>query len=198
MAREARSRYTPSIMRVDSTRKFLAKAAFILGILFTVSGGGVLFAVASGGSGGAALISSGFVAAGVFCAVLAARLHGRSRYMFAASFMILAGLYLLLSASGVIAFPFLRSWPVLSVFTGLSLIPAGYHRYRSFRSRYVVPALAFTILGAVLLVFSFRLVPFSFRRFILDWWPLLLVLSGVLLTLVSLGSRDSGAGGAGS
>lgn len=198
MAREARSHYNPNIMRIDSSRRLLAKASFFLGILFTVSGGGVLFAVASGSSGFAALIASGFVAVGVFCAVLAARLHDRSRYMFAASFMIQSGLYLLLSVSGVIAVPLLRSWPVLSIFTGLSLIPAGYQRYRAFRSRYVVPALAFAILGSVLLVFSFRLVPFSFRRFILDWWPVLLMLSGVLLTLVSLGSRDSGSGGAGS
>jgi hypothetical protein len=42
------------------------------------------------------------------------------------------------------------------------------------------------------MVFSFRVVPFSFRRFVIDWWPLLVVLAGLILVLLSLGTKHSG------
>jgi hypothetical protein len=38
-------------------------------------------------------------------------------------------------------------------------------------------------------VFSLDLVSFSFRQFILNWWPLLVVLAGLILGLVSLGTK---------
>jgi cell division protein FtsW (lipid II flippase) len=75
----------------------------------------------------------------------------------------------------------------------MALIPAGWHHYGAFRSRYVVPAVAFVALGSALMIFSFRMVPFSFTRFVLDWWPLLVVLAGLTLVLVSLGTKN-GAG----
>jgi hypothetical protein len=78
----------------------------------------------------------------------------------------------------------------------LSLIPAGWHRYGKATARFVVPSLAFVALGAVFLIFSFDLVPFSFKRFFLAWWPLLLVFAGIILTLVSFvaggSSEESG------
>jgi hypothetical protein len=53
----------------------------------------------------------------------------------------------------------------------------------------VVPSLAFVILGSVLLIFSFNIVPFSFSHFMIRWWPLLVVLTGLMLVLISLGTK---------
>jgi hypothetical protein len=38
-------------------------------------------------------------------------------------------------------------------------------------------------------------VSFSFAQFILNWWPLLIVLAGMLLTLISLGTKNNDAAG---
>jgi hypothetical protein len=75
------------------------------------------------------------------------------------------------------------------VFSGLALFPAGWHRYGAFRSHYVVPSLAFVMLGSVLLIFSFNMVPFSFAHFMLNWWPLIVVLAGLILVLIALSTK---------
>jgi hypothetical protein len=33
------------------------------------------------------------------------------------------------------------------------------------------------------------MVSFSFKQFMLNWWPLLLVLAGLILVLISLGTK---------
>ena len=101
----------------------------------------------------------------------------------------MAGVFLFLSALGIIPLPFSRAWPLLSVFSGLALLPVGWRRYGGFRPSYFVSSCAFVVLGCALLVFSLRMVPFSFKDFIQAWWPLLLVLGGLTLALISLGSK---------
>lgn len=129
------------------------------------------------------------VVAGAFCAVFAIRLSKRSSYLFFASLFFMAGVFLFLSSLGIIALPLSRSWPLLSVFSGLALLPVGWRRYGGFNTRYFVSSCAFVALGCVLLVFSLRMVPFSFRSFIYTWWPLLFILGGITLVLSSMASR---------
>jgi hypothetical protein len=78
---------------------------------------------------------------------------------------------------------------LLSVFSGLALLPVGWRRHGGFRLRYLVSSCAFVILGCVLLVFSLKLIPFSFKTFIQTWWPLLFMLGGLTLVLISLSAQ---------
>jgi hypothetical protein len=103
----------------------------------------------------------------------------------------LVGFFLFLSALRIIPVAFSKAWPLISVFSGLALFPAGWHRYGTLRSRYVVPSIAFVLLGCVLLIFSFGIVPFSFSQFIIQWWPLLVVLTGLILVLISLSTNHT-------
>jgi hypothetical protein len=133
-----------------------------------------------------------FVMAGIMCAVFAVRLNKRSTYLFFAAFFLMLGFYLFLSAMGIIPIDiFYQSWPLFAVFAGLALLPAGWRHYGAFRSRFVVPSAAFVVLGCLLLIFSFDIVTFSFKQFILNWWPLLLVLAGLLLVLLSIGAKNN-------
>jgi peptidoglycan/LPS O-acetylase OafA/YrhL len=90
----------------------------------------------------------------------------------------------------IIPFSLAELWPLFSIFAGISLFIAGWRSYRTLRPRYVVPSIAFSFLGCILLMFSFDVVPFSFSQFILNWWPLLLVLAGLVLVLASLGTKS--------
>lgn len=130
-----------------------------------------------------------FVIIGSGCAFLAVKLNKRSSYLFLATFFLLVGFFLFLSALKIMPLIVTKWWPVLSVFAGLALIPAGWHRYGMVRPRYVVPSTVFVILGCILLIFSLDIVSFSFKQFMLDWWPLLLVLAGLILVLISLGTK---------
>jgi hypothetical protein len=128
---------------------------------------------------------------GVVSAVLAVRLNKRSIYLFFACFFMLLGFFLILAALKILPFGFRQGWPLLAVFAGLALLPAGWHRFGRARVRYMVPAGAFIILGAALLVFSMDIIEFSFRLFMLHWWPFLVVLTGLILLLIALGTRKS-------
>jgi len=156
-----------------------------------VLGVGFLLGVPEGTSRASIFIAFLLVAAGAFCAAFAVKLNKRPAYLFFAALFMMTGFFLFLSALGVIDLPIARTWPLLSVFSGLALIPMGWRRYGSLRMRYIVSSAAFVILGGALLAFSLQIIPFSFRQFVYNWWPLLLVFGGLNLALISLGSRRS-------
>jgi hypothetical protein len=135
------------------------------------------------------LLSFSFIAGGAVCAVLAIRMHRRAFYLFCACFFIQIGLFVFLMSLNIIDLPIQRMWPVLSILAGLALVPAGWHRYGAFKTRYIVPAAVFIALGAFLMIFALKVVPVSFSQFIIRWWPLIIILAGLLLLLMSLSSN---------
>jgi hypothetical protein len=154
-------------------------------------GSGFLLGSLAGISRISVLVSFLFVIFGTLCAVLAIQLNKRAVYLFFATFFFLVGFFFFLSALHILPVTFSQSWPLLSVFSGIALFPAGWRRFGAFRIAYVVPSIAFVFLGSALMVFSLDLVTFSFRQFMLNWWPLIIVLGGLVLVLVSLGTKSN-------
>jgi hypothetical protein len=181
-------------MDSNTAHKIIARLVFIIGLLLMFLGTAFLLGTLEGTSGFFVLGAFFFVIIGALFAFFAIKLNKRSTYLFFATFFLMVGLFLFLSALHIIPIAFSQDWPLLSVFAGLALFPSGWHRYGSFRSRYAVPSILFVVLGCVLLIFSFDIVSFSFAQFILNWWPLLIVLAGMLLTLISLGTKNNAAG----
>ena len=173
------------------SRRSAAGIAFFIGLFLMILGTGFLLGSLENASLFTVNISFVLVLAGVLFTALAIKLKKRSTYLFFGAFFLMAGFFLFLSALGIAPLPVSQSWPLLSVFSGLALLPVGWRRYGGFHTRYFVPSCAFIILGCVLLVFSLQVVTYSFRQFILSWWPLLFVLGGITLVLSSLGSRRS-------
>jgi hypothetical protein len=174
---------------MNLTRRIIARIVYVVGLLLMILGTAFLLGTMTDISRISVLGAFAFVIIGVLCAVLAIKLNKRSLYLFCAAFFLLMGLFLFLSALRIIPITLEQGWPLLSVFAGLALVPAGWRYYLAFRSRYLVPSVAFVVLGCVLLVFSFKIVNFSFKQFMLNWWPLLLVLAGIILVLLSLSSN---------
>ena len=175
---------------MHKNRRFAAHIVFIAGLFFMILGIAFLLGTMTGISRLSVLWSFLCLIIGALCAVLAIKLNKRTVYLFFASFLLLIGSFLFLSSLQIIPFTLAEGWPLLSVFAGLALLPAGWRHYRAIRTRYLIPSLAFVILGCILLVFSFKVAPFSFKRFIINWWPLLFVVSGIILILLSLGSGE--------
>jgi hypothetical protein len=172
-------------------RRLVARFVFIIGFLLMFLGSGFLLGTLAGISRVSILTSFLFVIAGSLFAALAIKLNKRVIYLFFATFLLLMGFFLFLSALHIVPIPFSKSWPLLSIFCGIALFPAGWRRFGSLKMAYVVPSIAFVFLGAALLIFSLDLVAFSFRQFMLNWWPLLIVLAGLVLVLVSLGTKSN-------
>jgi len=176
-------------------RRIAAHIVFIAGLCFMILGITFLLGTMTGISRLSVLWSFLFVIIGALFAVFAIKLNKRPMYLFFASFFILIGCFLFLSALKIIPFTLAQGWPLLSVFAGLALLPAGWRHYRTVSYRYLIPAVAFAALGCILLFFSFKVAPFSFKRFIITWWPLVLVVTGIILVLLSLSSKEKAGNG---
>jgi hypothetical protein len=176
---------------MDKVRRIAARLVFIIGLCLACVGIAFLLGTMSGISQRAVFWSFLFVIIGVLCAALAMKQYNQTINIFFAAFFILIGLVLFLTALKIVPLTISRLWPLLSVFAGLSLLPAGWRHYHAFRYSYIIPSVVFVVLGCVLLIFSLKIVAFSFKEFIINWWPLLLLLTGIILVLLSLGSTQN-------
>jgi hypothetical protein len=140
------------------------------------------------------LFSVLFLIIGALLSVLAIKkIARRPVYPFFAVFFLLVGAFLLLSHFEIIPIGLARGWPFLSVFAGIALFPAGWRHFQAIRIKFLIPALVFILLGFALLPFSFKLVDFKFKRFMINWWPLLLLIAVALLVFLSVRKRPKDA-----
>jgi hypothetical protein len=179
-------------MRHFVTRRGAARFVFIIGFLFMFLGSGFLIGSLMQISRTSILLSFLLIILGISCAAFAIRISWRSLYLFYAALFLQAGLFLFLYTLRIIPIRLSQAWPLLSVFAGIALFPAGWHRYGAFKANYIVPSVTFIVLGSVLMVFALKLVSFSLAQFVRNWWPLLMVLAGLILVLGSVGTKHPG------
>jgi hypothetical protein len=177
-------------MRRGYFRRLAARFAFYAGLLLMAFGSAFLFGAAEGGSQFSIFLSFICVVIGCFFTGLAVSLNKKGLYLFFAALFLMTGLYLFLSALRIIQAPVRQTWPLISIFVGLALLPAGWRRCGGFgirfSVRFLVPAVVFGVLGCILLLSSFDIVDFSFSRFVRTWWPLFIVLGGLIAVLTAL------------
>lgn len=106
-------------------------------------------------------------------------------------FLILAGLFilqlgflLLLVDLRVIPYTMRQAWPILVSAAGISLVPAGLYRLKRMRSIYLFPAILLILLGVFFSLFSFRILHVSLSLFMHQWWPALMVVTGLVLVVL--------------
>lgn len=99
-------------------------------------------------------------------------LKNRARFYFAATFLILTGCLLLVLDVYPYSIPLPVIWPLLMLIIALSFISSGFLRYRKVHAIYIVPAVAFSILGFIFLLFTTKVITVSFISVALWWFPL--------------------------
>jgi hypothetical protein len=171
------------------TRRFATRTVFYVGLLLMLLGTVFLLDALIGISRFSLISSCLFLIIGGLFMVIATKISKNPVCLFLALFFLLMGLFFFFSGLRVIPLRFSQSWPLFSIFAGLALVPAGWRHFKAIRIRYFIPALAFILLGFLLLPFSFRLVSFSLKRFVIDWWPLFMVLIGLILVILSVGTN---------
>jgi hypothetical protein len=176
-------------MNSKNKRKLAARVIFIAGISFMILGITFLLGSLEHASQISVFMAFILLVAGGFCAALAIKLNKRSVYLFFASLFMMAGIFLFLTALGIVSLPISRAWPLLSVFSGLALLPVGWRSHGRIHPRYLVSSCTFVVLGSLLMVFSLRLIPFSFMSFVHSWWPMLLLLGGFTLVLITISAK---------
>jgi hypothetical protein len=176
-------------MQNKMKRKFFARVSFRIGVVLLILGS--VFLLSSFASKTHLQIVGSFLLMliGGFCILLAIKLKRQSVYLFFAAFFILLGLFLLFKVAGIVQLTLKQSWPLLSVFAGVALLPAGKYRYGTIRRIYIIPSIALSALGGFLMIFSLKLTNFSFREFVLNWCPAIIIMAGVILILLSFSAN---------
>jgi hypothetical protein len=164
---------------------------FCIGIVFSLLGSVLTLINLAEGARQRVISAFLLLIIGGFCVFLALKLRRRPLYLFFAAFFTFVILFLLLKATGISSLTLKQSWPLLSVFAGLALLPAGRRRYGAVRRIYLFPAIALVVLGGFLMLFSLRITNFSFKQFVLGWGPVIIVVSGIMLILLSsIGGKE--------
>ncbi len=102
-------------------------------------------------------------------------------------FIFLSGILLLLCL--MLDWLFSEAWPLSMIVVGLDCLITGLWHFRRIKAAYFAPALGFIFLGGFFSLFSFHLIKTSLSAFIAQWWPALIILSGITLLCVYCVSR---------
>lgn len=158
----------------------------IIGAVFLVFGASLLLRTTGYVEGTFALWPLALVLFGMY---LLYRVYFRNGYesnVFSGLFLILAGAFLLLSNTGLFDAEFRHIWPLFMLFAGISLFFYGLKKEGTAKMRMLIPSASIIILSLVFMLFSLRIVSMSFRRFVIMWWPALLVFAGAVLVVLDL------------
>jgi hypothetical protein len=121
------------------------------------------------------VLSAVCFASAAFIWFAAFQMLNRARFSFAATFLTLTGVFLLLVDIRSITLSLRLIWPIIMFFVGISFFVAGLFRYRRLHAVFMAPAVVFCALGLVFLLFSTHFLQFSFIPAFLWWFPFLLL-----------------------
>ena len=76
---------------------------------------------------------------------------------------------------------FREHWPILVITFGVTLLPVGRIHYKKFRTAYVFPSAAMTVLGAFFFLFKLKIIKVPMRVFLGKSMPIFLVFCGAFL-----------------
>ena len=102
-------------------------------------------------------------------------------YIFIGLSSTMLGVLKLLLEAQILPYKSSQIWPIAIIIFGISLMPAGIYNFKRLRSIYLFPAITMILLGVFFMLFSLDIVKMSFAEFFINWWPLLLLIAGVLL-----------------
>jgi hypothetical protein len=156
----------------------------IAGMLFLVAGGALLLRTTGFLTANFSLWPTVLVLVGLLLLHRVYFKNGADAHVFSGIFLILVGSFLLVLNTGVLESEFKQFWPLFMLFVGVSLFFFGLKKKGSARLRMTVPALSIVLLSLVFLLFSLHIVSMSLRRFVVIWWPGILIFAGGLLIIL--------------
>ena len=154
-----------------------------LGIALIVGGAALLLVTTGTVSIGALLLPMVVIVVGVVLLARAFMPDGREGNVFAGTFLVLLGGFLLLRESALAAVEIGMIWPIFMTIGGLALVAYGLKKGPESRMNLVVPGIAIILLSVLFLLFSLDIITVSLATVVVRWWPVLFVGIGGLVLL---------------
>jgi len=97
--------------------------------------------------------------------------------------LLLTGIFFLLYNTIIPEKSLEKIWPAFMDIAGLSLLPYAFKKTYRVRIGLIISAITLIILSIIFFPFSLKLIGSDFIHFIIRWWPVVLILVGLILTL---------------
>ncbi len=116
-------------------------------------------------------------------------------FLIAIGFMLVFdGIFFGLENLGIFGLELKKLWPIVVINAGFAFLVSDLFVFHKVRSVVLFPSCALCALGIVFLLFSNGVFHIHFRKFIALFWPVILVVLGVLLIFI-YGAQRIGKGG---
>jgi hypothetical protein len=161
----------------------------VIGVFFVVAGGVLLLWTAGYLQGFITLWPLLPLLVGLVFLYLRIVRSGPDYYVFLGISLLLAGTLLLVTNTAV-PVDLGRIWPLFMTIIGVALLFYGFRKEGASRVTFTVPGGAMVLLSAVFLPFAFDLVSADFAAFVTVWWPVLLIVVGIVLIAAHVSRRD--------
>ena len=158
----------------------------IAGMIFLVAGGALLLRTTGFLTANFSLWPVVLILVGLFLLHRVFFKNGADAHVFSGIFLILVGAFLLVLNTGVLESDFKQFWPLFMLFAGVSLFFFGLKKRGTARLRMTIPAVTISLLSLFFLLFSLQIVSVSLRRFVVIWWPGILVFAGIMLIVLDI------------
>ena len=99
-------------------------------------------------------------------------------------FLTAAGFFSLVVSFSTLTPPMKKMWPIFVILCGVSYFVASFQCRKKLYASILVPTVGLIALGGMFLVFSLGIANVSFRYFVAQWWPVFVVLLGIILIIV--------------
>ena len=107
-----------------------------------------------------------------------------SKNVFLGFFFCFSSVLLLLAQWNIIPVSLEQLWPLFLILISLSMVMVSLFCKRKFELQYFIPAGMISVLGIFFMLFSFDIIPTPLNVTVSAFWPLLLVLGGLLLIAI--------------
>jgi hypothetical protein len=161
----------------------------VIGVVVLIAGGVLLMANLGSFTLPASLWPLPLLAAGLVFLYLAYVRGRSSRYILPGMLLTLGGLFFLLVETVLGWGALERIWPAFMLITGLSMLAWGLRLKPSARTTIIVPGVFIAALGLLLFPFSLQHQPGGLAAFVGRWWPLVLVVIGLVLVTSFFSTR---------
>lgn len=94
------------------------------------------------------------------------------------------GIIICLVNFNILDVTFKQIWPTFVVISGCSFLISDLFIYRRIRTSFLFPSIMLIFLGFTFLLFSMNVFNISFRKFISVFWPIILVVFGIILLII--------------
>lgn len=110
--------------------------------------------------------------------------------VFLGFFFCFSSVLLLLTQWNIVPVSLEQIWPLFLILISISMVMVSLVCKKKFELQYLIPAGMISILGIFFILFSFDIVPTPLNVTVSAFWPLLLVLGGLLLIAIYFRKRN--------